>query len=309
MIRFFFYLSLISLAIGVACSHRKSPLSSAVAVVNGEAITLGEFRKELATAFRQEPFHDDRLGSELKADLINKLVQEKLILQEAGKRNITVSDEEVEKKIERIKKDYPGDSFDRMIVNEFVNADEWRAHLRNDILIGKVTDQAVGENIAVSEKDARAFYDAHAGEYKQDEQVRARQILTATEDEAKEVVKRLRRGEDFKAVAASVSISPDRDKGGDLGFFPRGQMPPEFDEACFSLPPGKFSGIVKSPYGYHIFLIEERRKGRRLGFSDVKEKIMERLVQEKREAAVDEWVKQLRGKSQITVNAPLLKDS
>jgi len=298
------------MALFQGCLKGKDRSSTVVAVVNEEAITYGEFNKELSFLLREAPFGEEKPKAELKADLLNRLMERKLILQEAKSRGIGVTDEELDKRIEKIKMDYPGDTFDKMIVDKFVNYKEWKERLRGDYLVEKTIEQTIGPKMSVEEKEAREFYDTHPDEYKVEEQVRARQILVGTEEEARKILRRLQRGDDFKTVAAESSLSSDREKGGDLGFFSRGQMPPEFDEVCFSLPTGKISGIVRSPYGYHIFRVEEKRKGRRLEFNDVRKKIIERIFQEKKEAAFKGWMEEVRKKSRITVNvAPLEEGS
>jgi len=303
---FYFFPVIIALFQVQGCLKGKDRSSVVVAVINEEAVTYGEFNKELSYLLREAPFGEEKPKAELKADLLNRLIERKLILQEAKNRGIAVTDEELDKRIAKIKMDYPGDTFDKMIVDKFVDYKEWKERLCGDYLVEKTIEQAIGSKLSVEEMEAREFYDAHPDEYKVEEQVRARQIFVRTEEEAREILKRLQRGEDFKTVAAESSLSADREKGGDLGFFSRGQMPPQFDEACFSLPVGKISGVVRSPYGYHIFRVEEKRKGRRLDFNDVRKKIMERIFQEKKEAAFKEWMEEIRKKSRITMNvAPL----
>lgn len=136
-----------------------------------------------------------------------------------------------------------------------------------------------------TEEELRAYYDAVSGELDLPERVHARQIVTKTEEHAHHLREALRKGADFAALAKEHSLSPDGKKGGDLGFFARGVMPPVFDEVCFSLPPGKLSQVVASSYGYHLFEVLERRPAQKRGFEDARSEIEARLVRERAAAA------------------------
>ncbi len=118
------------------------------------------------------------------------------------------------------------------------------------------------------------------------EQIHARHILVEKEEDAKAALERIQKGEDFATVAKEVSTdTSNKDSGGDLGWFPRGQMVPEFDEAAFALQPGQVSGLVKTTYGYHIIKVEERDPNRPLD---------ESALAERRSQALDGWLSKQR---------------
>jgi peptidyl-prolyl cis-trans isomerase C len=130
--------------------------------------------------------------------------------------------------------------------------------------------------------------------------------VVATEAEGKQVLALLRKGEPFEEVARRYSLSPDAKQGGDLGFFARGEMPPEFDSVVFSLPVGRLSGLVKTDYGYQIFRVEERREAVRLTLDAVRDEIRRKLLGEKEEQAYHDWLQNLRSRAAIEVNWNLL---
>ena len=101
--------------------------------------------------------------------------------------------------------------------------------------------------------------------------MRAAQIVVRDRDLVAGILKRLKAGEDFDKVAREVSIGPEAARGGDLGFFERGMMPEAIDRVVFSLPVGKISGVVQSPYGFHIFKVLDRQEGGGRKFAEVKE--------------------------------------
>ncbi|MBI3755078.1 MAG: peptidyl-prolyl cis-trans isomerase [Deltaproteobacteria bacterium] len=174
------------------------------------------------------------------------------------------------------------------------------------MLLRKVIDKAIGPRITVKEDEARRYYKEHIADYKRKEQARARMIVVKTEEEANQVKERLKKGEDFARLAQEISLGPEGKKGGDLGFFGRGEMPKEFEDVVFPLPAGKLSEVIKTPYGYHIFRVEEKREAKDLKFSEVKDQIINKLKREKGDAEFQAWMTELKQGAKIEVKEELL---
>ncbi|UCD85830.1 MAG: peptidylprolyl isomerase [Deltaproteobacteria bacterium] len=280
-----------------------------LATVNGQKIVFGEFKKEL-TAFQSQydrSFPTARkISQSLKVTLLNQMIERKLLSQEAQRLGIEVSEEELRSNIDRIRGDYPENRFERTLEIEYINLEDWETRLRENLLVKKLIDQVILTRITISGEEAQRYYQDHLSEYEVPEQVHARQIVVETEREARDILQRLKEGEDFIEVARESSLSPDSEKGGDLGFFPRGKMPPEFDQVAFSLRPGKLSNVVKSPYGYHIFKVEDKKKAGRREFSEVKEEILAKLKQEKQEEEYLSWLTELKSRAKIKINQSFL---
>lgn len=139
----------------------------------------------------------------------------------------------------------------------------------------------------VTEEAVRARYEQEVANRPAEEEVRARHILLRTESEARAVLAELRAGADFAAVAQQRSIGPGAREGGDLGFFRRGDMVPEFAEAAFALQPGQISSEpVRSPFGWHIIKVEERRRVAPPPFAEVAQALREQLIEAEVQAAV-----------------------
>jgi peptidyl-prolyl cis-trans isomerase C len=155
---------------------------------------------------------------------------------------------------------------------------------------------------AVTEADAKKIYDEKISQIKPEQEVHARHILVATEDEAKEVIQRLKKGEDFAALAKEKSKDTSAE-GGDLGFFARGQMLKPFEDAAFALEPGQISEPVQTQFGWHVIKVEEKRDQPLPTFDQVKEAIMGQLVQQKAQQVVTG----LRDEAEIEVVDPELK--
>lgn len=151
------------------------------------------------------------------------------------------------------------------------------AYARERILMERLLTHE-GEK-AATDTAVKAYYDEQVKQLKPVEEVRARHILVESEDEAKKVVTRTKGGEDFAKVAAELSKDPGSGKeGGDLGFFTKDRMVPEFAEAAFALKAGEISAPVKSQFGWHVIRLEERRNRPVPPFDQVKDRLREALI-------------------------------
>jgi len=156
---------------------------------------------------------------------------------------------------------------------------------------------------AVDEAEVEAAYEGWAADYAASgagEEVRARHILVGTEEEAQALVARLEAGEDFAELAMETSTGPSGPEGGDLGWFRRGDMVPEFEEAAFALQSGELSGPVQSPYGWHVIKLEERRTGAVPGFEEIAPQLRSDLAREAIYAELD----RLRAAAEIEILEP-----
>ncbi|WP_461494928.1 peptidylprolyl isomerase [Pyruvatibacter sp.] len=140
---------------------------------------------------------------------------------------------------------------------------------------------------AVSDEEAKAYYDKQISEVEVQEEVSARHILVETEEAALAVIERINGGEDFVELAKEVSTGPSGKDGGDLGYFVKDRMVPEFSTAAFALDPGQVSAPVKSDFGWHVIKVEDRRQQQLVAFDDVKESIKGQLRDEKAAPFID----------------------
>jgi peptidyl-prolyl cis-trans isomerase C len=157
---------------------------------------------------------------------------------------------------------------------------------------------------AVPEEEAKKIYDAKIASMKPEEEIHARHILVATEEEAKEVKERLMKGEDFATVAKEKSKDPSAE-GGDLGFFGRGQMLKPFEDAAFALKDGEISDPVQTQFGWHIIKVEERRTRPLPTFDQVKDTIISQLTAQK----AKQTLQQLHDAAKIDIVDPEIKKS
>ena len=281
-----------------------------VATVNGAKILLSDFNERLKRELdiiggvaSLKKGENDRL----KEEILNELIDEKIMLLRAEKLSLSVGNEELELRISEIKKDYPDGGFEKIFTKSGIDYDIWKEELRKRIVLEKLVQQDVNSSILVEEDEAFAYYEDHSEQYISGEEVHAAHIVVQSSKEAEEVLKRLKRGEDFGRIAQEVSKGPEGISGGDLGVFGRGIMPGSFDKVLFSLHPGKISKVVKTPYGYHIFKVFKKSKGKKISFSEVKEKIISELRKEKEEREYMVWLERLRSEVEIKINRDLLR--
>ena len=295
------------------CTSRVTEEKKILAKINGTVISLSDFEKEFSSArsgYGSSYPADRETLLKLKGVYLKQMIVEKLILLEAEKLGIEVGAEEVDAAISVVKKDYSDDkTFKKIFTDEYINFDEWKEKIRTKLLIEKVVFHSVISKINVSEEEVEDFYNASEDDFKTAEQVRVRQIVVKEEKDAVEARRRIKAGEDFASVAREVSLSPDAADGGDLGFFSRGVMPVEFDKAVFPLKAGTLSEIVRSPYGYHIFLVEEKTKAGDLSLDEVRDEIVERLKRLKTEKLYMKFIVDLKKKADIEIHQGLLKSA
>jgi peptidyl-prolyl cis-trans isomerase C len=157
---------------------------------------------------------------------------------------------------------------------------------------------------AVTEADAKKIFDEQIVAVKPQQEVHAHHILVATEAEAKEIVERLNKGEDFATVAKEKSKDPNAE-GGDLGFFSKGQMLKPFEDAAFTLKEGEISAPVQTQFGWHVIKVEEKRTRPLPTFDQVKDQIMTQLTTQK----AKETIRGLNSAAKIEITDPEIKKS
>ena len=171
------------------------------------------------------------------------------------------------------------------------------------VLMSRVEDQMLQRTVlqaemdkALTEEALKRRYDALIADEKSSTEVHARHILVKTKEEANDIIEQLQNGASFEVTAKEKSTGPSATSGGDLGFFGKGQMVPEFEKAAFSLRKGKFTDTpVKTQFGWHIIKLEDRRKSEPPSFESIKQKLQTEISQE----TVAEYVSGLRKEAKI----------
>ncbi len=278
-----------------------------LARVNQEQITVEEFNREFKELI-SEPGKETKEANlrDLKQAYLDQMIERKILVQEANRLGMKISQEELNQVILEIKRDYPGEGFGEKLGLKGMTLEEWKVRLEEKLLAEKMIRSVLRYKGEIDEKEARQYYEIHISSFQLKPKVRARQIIVADGEEAIQILKRLKKGESFEKLAVKKSLGLEKVKGGDLGYFSQGEKPAEFDHV-FSMEVGTVSDVIKSPYGYHIFKLEEKIEPRQLPFEEVKLEILQELKQKKGEEEYQKWLKGLKGKAKIEINKKWLR--
>ena len=264
---------------------------SVLAKVGDQVITTGDFEKEIASLpdFTRKQMQ----SSEQKRKRLDRMIDEALLLQEAKKRRLN-QDEEINAKVERY---------------------------RNRLVTEKLYQDVAQERASVDEAEILSYFEKNKEQFTQKERIRARQILILlppgatpekekeAEAKGKEAQRRAKSGEDFAELAKQFSDAPDPLRGGDLGYFSRGRMPPELEEVAFALQNvGDVSEVVRSKLGFHIIQLQDRQAAKEQPLEEVRDRIVRVLKSQKMRELRQSLAGELRTHAQIQVDENFLKE-
>ena len=281
----------ISLVLGVGIgygasygvSHYTNDSDKVIATVNGEKIEKEDLYNRMVKSYG--------------TDETQALIDETLIKQEAKKKNVTASDSEVTKRVEDMKTQYNGEEGLKQALTQYnLTLAGLKKELKTNILVEKI----LSPKIKVTEKEMKAYFDENKDSFATQEQVEASHILVADEKTAKDIKAKLDKGADFAELAKEFSTDTGtKENGGELNYFPKGQMDPAFEEAAFAAKVGTITDPVKSSYGYHIIKVTGKKEAKAANYDDSKKTIQETLFNEKMSTEYTTWLADLRKKGNI----------
>ena len=301
-----FLLAGLIIALLSACRKQDESASSVLVRVNERVTSFDRFEEDFSRHLNARGIVAEEARVELKRSFLAQKINRELILSAADRAGIDLTVAQQEAVVAEHRKDYSVDDFEAMLQERKLTVETWRRQLLETRRIEEAISRLAYSDIVIPKEAIAAYYQQQKDEFDRPQQVRARQITLANEADGQQVLGQLRQGLDFAEAARRFSISPDAEQGGDLGFFGRGQMPDAFDAVVFELPIGRISELVKSEYGYHLFLVEERRAAQRLPLDQVQDQIAARLRAEKEEQAYRDWLQSLRSQATIEVDWTLL---
>ncbi len=276
MKRFLYLVFLLStsLIVLIGCDQDTKPKSEGpiLAEINDGVVTQGDFLKEIERV--PEWARNQFQSEEGKKKFLDELVKRELIYQHAIKMKIN-NDSDYLTKVEDFKK---------------------------MTLVSIVLKKEVEEKAKLNAGEIKAFFDQNEDKFTVGTKIRASHILVGTEEEANDILDKLNKGEKFEKLAELSKDTGSAQKGGDLGYFGRGQMVPEFEQAAVSLKPGELSKPVKTRFGYHVIKLVDIQKGEPANFDQAKESIGKQLLGEKRKKAFESFVDKLKVDTKVTTH-------
>lgn len=286
-----------------------------VAKVNGEKISVDDFNKRLEKVKQSYVQQGLDLNSEqgkrmldaLKKQTVDDMITEQLIIQEAKKENLAADDKKVQTELENIKNNFktadgkPDNAkYQEALKGQGMTEADLKDYLKVQLTAKALYDK-VTAGVTVSDADIQQYYNDNKDSFVDPEKVQARQILLKTEDEAKAVIAELKAGAKFADLAKQKSTDTGtKDNGGELGLFAKGEMVAEFENAAFAQRVGSFSEQpVKTTFGYHVILVEDRKEKVQKTFDQAKDEIKQTLPDKKKGEKFQQYLDELKKKAKI----------
>jgi parvulin-like peptidyl-prolyl isomerase len=295
-------------------------LPETVAIVEGVPIKRGELDETLNALLAQNGRSLAELPAEQKSGayrmILDDMIADRLITKRAAA--VEISDAAVEDTFKRATANLGSDE---EVKAQIEKSGQTVAKVKENIRASLRQQQWIEEQIKgrteVTEAEAEDFFKKNPDRFKMPERVRASHILvTVPQDagpdavtkklkESEGILARVKKGEDFNKLAAEVSQDPTaKQNGGDLDFFSKDQMVPEFSEVAFKLKKDEVSEPVRSQYGYHIIKVTDRKEASALSLEEAKPRLLGFLKQQKKQAELEKLVRDIREHADVKVNLP-----
>jgi peptidyl-prolyl cis-trans isomerase C len=287
-----------------------------VATVNGKDINRSQLQEIFNAAAQSSGTNVADLSAAQQlggyTQLLNDLIDRQLLLDASSKEEVTSDD--VEAEIKKFKTQFPDESiFDAQMRQAGMTNEKLQNDVREELKIRRWMESRAMPS-EVTESDAMSFYESNIKEFEQPETIKASHILFMVDGEApanvimqkkqaaKNAATRAKNGEDFTALAKELSEEPGaNESGGDLGFFPKDRMAPEFANAAFAANINDISDPVKTQFGWHVIKVTDKKAAGTVPFSEAKDQIVDYLIKTKQRDAVQKVMQELKDNSNIKV--------
>ncbi len=296
-------------------------LDKVAAVVNDEIITQSELDILLGPIYEQykKEFSGQTLMvkmNETRQKLLNQMIEDRLVYQEAKRLKVQVTEEEITERFEEFKARFPKEEdFQAFLARQGLAVSKLRERYREQIAIRKLQQYQIRSKIMVTPKDIENFYRHHLKQFTQEERVRVRTITikkstdpakkaeadAAAKAKAEDILRRLYAGEPFEALARQFSEDTKAAEGGELGVVRRGDLVDAIDNVLFSLKAGECSPVIDTAVGYHIFKVEEKMAKKSQLLDEVRGAIHDEVFRRKSRRQFKEWMSELKKNAYISI--------
>jgi parvulin-like peptidyl-prolyl isomerase len=250
---------------------------------------------------------------QIQREVVDQLIVQELLWQEAKRRNFAVEDELVDERLQQLKSGFDSELAFRFKIQAGGFTEEtYREDIKQQVSVQRMIAQSIAPHISIGDEEVENFYAANIDQMQQPVEVHARHLLikpaagdaaaqAAAKDEIDKLLGEIRAGADFVELAIGRSQAPSAAQGGDLGFFGRGRMVESFERAAFALQPGELSDAVHTRFGYHLIKVEDRRGGETIPVEAVADKIRAYLTQQKLQTEVEALITTLRDAGDVKI--------
>ena len=281
--------------------------ADAAAMVNGQIIPLKSYNGQVQAIIQQYAnqgvnFQDAQLA-DLKIKVLENLIDQELLYQDANSKGLTISDDAVNAQIDAVKSQFPDEAtFKKELAAQGMTEEEIRSDISKTLLVEDYITTKYGPTIKIAGAETLKFYQDNGQYFTKPEQVRASHILIKVEPDAEDAVKkdalerinaikaRIGGGEEFSDLARTLSEGPSNVNGGDLGAFGRGQMVKSFEDAVFTMNVGNVSDVVETQFGYHLIKLTAKEAESTVPMEEVEAQIVDHLTQVKMAEKINEFI-------------------
>ncbi len=303
--------------IALACTA-EAQISPYAVTVNDEGITRAFLQAQVDTLINQRGMNYGGITQpdaykQIQREAVEQLIAQALLWQEAQRREFVADDEMVDARLEQIKGEFDSPlAFQFKIEEGGFTETSYREDVKRKLSVQRMIADGIVPEISVSDEEVENFYNTNPEKMQRPPEVHARHILITPESnepaaieaarqEIDAILAEIRAGADFLKLATERSQAPSAPKGGDLGFFGRGQMVPPFEKAAFALQPGEVSEVVQTQFGYHIIRLEDRRGGETAPLEEATDSIRAYLTQQRLQTEVETLVATLRDEGDVEI--------
>lgn len=315
----FLLLSFIVISLGQGCSPGTTPnnsqepsASETIAQINDRRIPVSAYKKRLDQAVSMLPLeirNNPKAYLDLKNNLLNQLITEELIQQEAAQKKISISEQEIASEVNRLKGSTPEPQWQELLKSRGKTVGDLMETIAHQLLQRKIEEMFVKPRIIKpSNKEIETYYRSQLAKFKVGVQIQLHQIVVAEKKQIEDIKISLEKQEiTFADAAKKFSTSPDAISGGNLGWVEEGETVPEFDLA-FSIAPNKVSQVIPSSFGYHLLMVTGKKPARTLSLEEARRTIEQELTEDRARSSYQSWILELEKQARIAKNTLLLED-
>lgn len=297
--KIFFLISFLSFIL--SCNFVEPPEENIVITIGDTSISKDELGKDIERVIFEMGITDQDAKHGIKS-IIDKVIEKKLILEYGKIEGIYITNEELDSAVNEIKNLYPEDIFNEMLLKRYLDLSDWKEGLKEKLLIKKIIKEVISEFPAVTYNETREYYDEHMDKFRHPKMVKLRHILTNTKEEINNVITLIDQGQDMGRLAEEYSVAPESEEKGMLGWIAKGELDDTLDNFVFSLKQGEISGVLESPYGYHIFEVLEAKNEGVKTFPETIQEIESKITLRKKELIFRRWLDSLRSRFPVYIN-------
>lgn len=288
----------------LACTNTVNQQNRVVVQVGPYKLTAKQMGDRISTALKDvDPLSlkNPAYIQSSKQKIVEDFLYTSVVNNYAKKNKITISKEDIEKELNRIRKQYPDDiSFRSALAKESLSIDQFIKNLKKNLINKKVEQEITKDYIAPTNKELESYYKENKKLFKQSKAIKLRQIIVEKSIESENIRKLLKKGANFEEMAKKYSKGPSAENGGLLNWISYGTA--EVFDKAFRLPKKAISKGLKSDFGYHIIQVLEKRSARQIPFTEARDKIAHHIIEERRQINFIAWLQRESNRLKLLVD-------